>query len=142
MLNNTDIKHNKTNSTYNSKKISYSEYITANDDSFEKVAKKFGISPETIYLTNNIKKKIGLKKGKKLIIPNQEGRLVAIQKNDSIYKLANKYGVKWEKIADTNSIENSIIPAGSKIFIPESKMTKFEKKEFESKIFHGPQSEQ
>ena len=40
------------------------------------------------------------------------------------------YGIKWENIADVNNLQSSVINPGMKLFIPGSKMTKYERKKF------------
>jgi murein DD-endopeptidase MepM/ murein hydrolase activator NlpD len=129
---------NKETVKFNFKKAAFEEYVSEKNDTFVSVAKKFGISEETIYLANNIKKKTALKPGKKLIIPNQNGRLVTLEKSSSIYTLADKYGVKWQNIADVNNLESSSVKPGMKIFIAGSRMTKYEKEEFDGRFFIMP----
>lgn len=120
------------------KNVDFYNYKVKENDSFEKISKQTDISIETLYLVNNIKKRTTLKKGSVLIIPNQNGRIVTVNKNDSIFKLANLYGIKWEKIADANNLQSSVIYDGMKLFIPGSKMTEYERNKFIETNFLWP----
>ncbi len=120
------------------KNVDFYNYKVKENDSFEKISKQTDISIETLYLVNNIKKRTTLKKGSVLIIPNQNGRIVTVNKNDSIFKLANLYGIKWEKIADANNLQSSVIYDGMKLFIPGSKMTEYERNKFVETNFLWP----
>ena len=135
--------NNKQNNNQNNthkidKKVSFYKYLVKENDSFDKIAKKTGLLLDTLYLVNNVTKKTILKKGSVLIIPNQNGRLITVNKNDSIFKLANLYGIKWEKIADVNNLQSSVITPGMKLFVPGSRMTEYERKKFYSINFIWP----
>lgn len=132
------IENFKTNNDIISKKIKFYNYKVKEHDSFEKISKETGVSIDTLYLVNNIKKKTVLKKGTVLIIPNQNGRIIKVNKNDSIFKIANLYGIKWEKIADVNNLQTSVIYDGMNLFIPGSKMTEYERKKFIDTNFIWP----
>jgi murein DD-endopeptidase MepM/ murein hydrolase activator NlpD len=110
-------------------KIEYSKYKVKNKDTISTVAKKFGLSEDTIILTNYVRKSRFMN-GITLIIPNQNGRLITVNNNDSVFKIANRYGVAWEKIADVNDLKSENIVSGTKIFIPESRMTDSEKEKY------------
>ncbi len=112
------------------KKIEYQKYRIKKNDTLIKIAKKFGLSIDTIILINNIFKNNDLKVGKLLIIPNQDGRIITVKSNDSIYKISDRYAVKWEKIVDVNNIDSHLIIPGTKLFIPDSKMNKYEKESY------------
>jgi len=120
------------------KAINFQKYRACKNDSYEKIAKKFGLSIDTILLVNNIKSEKILKVGAILKIPNQDGRLIKVQKNDSIFKISNRYGIKWQNIVDVNNIQSSVIIPGTEIFIPDSKMTAYERKQFYGYNFIWP----
>lgn len=113
------------------KTVKYSKYRVIGKETIEIIAKKFGLYPDTIILCNNIKKKSMLKSGRILIIPNQNGRIINVEKNDSLFNISDRYGVNWQKIADANNIDSSNIHTGMKLFIPLSRMTKYEKKQYD-----------
>lgn len=118
------------NTRINTKKIVYKKYRVKGNDTVSTIASKFGLQTDTIALVNNILSEKSLKAGDVVIIPNQNGRLVTVQKNDSIHRLAARYSVSWKDIVDINSIESDVIHPGSNLFIPGSKMTTYEKNKF------------
>jgi murein DD-endopeptidase MepM/ murein hydrolase activator NlpD len=127
----TENQHSKDDkNVFNFKKIEISKYKVNNNETIKSIAKKFNLSEDTIILTNKISSNNILKQGMLLNIPNQNGRLITLGNNDSIYKIAEKYGISWEKIVDVNSIESNIVYSGTKIFIPESKLSNYEKTQF------------
>jgi len=111
--------------------VKYSKYRVKGKDTVESVAYKFGLISDSIILCNDIKKKNALKAGRILTVPDQNGRIIYVGKNDSLYKIAGRYGVAWQKIVDVNNIKSPEINFGAKLFIPGSKMTKYEKDEYE-----------
>ncbi|MBN2546710.1 MAG: M23 family metallopeptidase [Spirochaetes bacterium] len=119
-------------------KVNYFKYRVQKNDTIEKIAKKFKVTSDTILLANNIKKSRNLRAGTLLTIPDQNGRVVIVKNNDSILKFAKIYGISWEKISDANDLESSVIHPGSKLFIPESQMTKYEKNQYYEQIFIWP----
>jgi len=124
---------NKTN-VFQFKVITYSKYRVRKNETFENIAKKFGLESDSIILCNFIKKKINLRAGTILLIPNQDGRIISVNSNDSIQKIANRYGASWEKIVDVNNLTSSKLEIGQKLFIPDSKMTNYEKNQYETPI--------
>lgn len=123
-----NMRENTSDTTLNltTQTIEYNTYRVQKNDTYEKIAQKFDLNVDSILLVNYITRNKVLKAGATLEIPNQNGRLIKVRNNDSIFKIANRYGVKWEKIVDSNKLESSMIYPGQKLFIPGSKMTKYE----------------
>ncbi len=126
------------NLKYTIKKIEFQRYRVKSNDSIKSIAKKFGLLEDTIILCNNLKSEKNIKPGDIIEIPNQDGRIVKVNSNDTIFKLASRYGVKWEYIVDVNQLDSSHIKIGSKIFIPGSKMTQYEKNKFYELLYIWP----
>lgn len=118
--------------TYDFNKIQFSKYRVKNNETIAFIAKKTGLRIDTIVLTNNIKENKRLKSGIFLNIPNQDGRVVIVEKNDSVYKLSERYGISWKSISDVNNLNSENLEPGTKLFIPGSRMTKTEKQRFEN----------
>lgn len=112
------------------KPISFRKYRVLNRDSISKIAKIFQLNEDTIILNNNLKKASDLKAGDVLIIPNQDGKIIPVKQNDSIYKISNRYGISWKKIVDCNNLSDTTIKPGMKLFIPEAKLTEYERQKF------------
>jgi len=127
---NNGIKEEDTPKELNFKTIEYNKYRIKGKDTIDSVSSKFGLNKDTLILCNDLKKSSDFKNGKILIIPNQNGRIITIESNDSLFKIAGRYGVSWKKIVDVNSIKSEYLSFGSRIFVPESKMTKYENEQF------------
>lgn len=110
--------------------ISFTKQRVLNNESLKKLAKRYGLKPDTIILANGLKRPSDLKTGDIVIIPNQDGRLINVKANDSIYKISERYGVSWKKIVDCNNLSDINIKSGMKLFIPDSQMTKYESEKF------------
>lgn len=118
--------------------ISFSRYRIKKGDTVESVAKKFGLTADTIILTNNIRNHSSLRAGDIINIPNQEGRLITVKENDSLLKIAKIYGTTWQKIADVNNLKSGKLYAGVKLFIPDAQMTTYERNKFYQQNFIWP----
>lgn len=114
----------------NQKVISYRRYQVRAGDTVSAIAERFNLLTDTIALTNNITNIRNLRQGSTILIPNQNGRLVKVNRNDSINSLANKYGVSWKSIADVNDLKSKNIMPGQTLFIPSSRMTEYERNAF------------
>ncbi len=110
--------------------VKYSKYRLKNKESLVSVAKRFGVTLDTLILSNNLKK-INLSSGEIIIIPNQDGRIIKVGRNDNLIKIANRYGVTWESVADANNLKSQVIIPGTNMFIPGSSLTEYER----SRIF-------
>jgi len=95
-------------------------YIVQKGDSLEKIAKKFGISVDTIKLANRLTKTI-LQPGKELIILPVSGIYYTVQKGDTLSKIANTYKISVSSIIEYNGIDEHNIKIGDKIILPGAK---------------------
>jgi murein DD-endopeptidase MepM/ murein hydrolase activator NlpD len=118
--------------------LTLQKYRVRKNDTYGKIANRFGITSETIYLVNNIQKKGILRAGALLTIPNMNGRIVKVNRNDSILKLASRYAVSWETIVDVNNLSSEVIHPGQELFIPGSQMTSYERNQFYSRLYVWP----
>lgn len=99
-------------------------YIIKNGDTVSSIAKKFGVSIETILWENNLSLNSTLKLNQKLTILPTSGITYKVKKGDTIEKIARNFRVDSDKILAYNSIteagslkisETIIIPDGKKI---------------------------
>ena len=100
------------------------EYIVKKGDSLFSIAKRFGISPQTIIFANNLKSNL-IKIGQKLIILPTDGLIHYVKKGETLFEIAKLYQVNLEKIVDYNDLENEgkIYP-GDILIIPGAKFPK------------------
>ncbi len=97
-------------------KISY--YIVQAGDNVSKIAKKFGVSKNTIILENNLNSKGFLKLKQKLTILPVSGISYRVKKGDSLAKIAKNFGVEVNKIKSFNDLKDDSLTIGESIIIP------------------------
>lgn len=102
-------------------KISY--YIVQSGDNVVKIAKKFGVSKETIIWENNLNSKGFLRLKQKLTILPISGISYTIKKDDNLSKIAKKFSVDSDKIKTFNDLRDDSLMVGERIIIPGGKKT-------------------
>jgi len=100
------------------------EYVVEDGDVLSSIARRFGVSMDTIVWENNIANPHQLTPGVKLNILPVSGITHPVKSGDTIVSIAKKYGIEKEKIAKQNQIaldseltidENIIVPGGKRI---------------------------
>ncbi len=92
------------------------------NESLASIAKKYGISIDTICGSNNLKSYDYVTPNITLRIPNKDGILYNMKEGNNIVNLSNKYKIPVEKILAANNFRNAdFIPAGELVFIPDAK---------------------
>ncbi len=105
-----------------SQKLVISEHRIRNGESLQKIAKKYGVSVDTIRGTNNLTADSVLKNGMVLKIPNKDGLLLKMQKGGDLVSIARKYKVSLKKIIEENNIRNpDFVASNTVLFIPDAK---------------------
>jgi len=86
------------------------------------IAKRYGVSIDTLCGSNNLKSYDFIHEGKKLRIPSKDGILYNMKKGSNIVNIAKKYKIPVKKILEENNFANSdFIPVNSLVFIPDAK---------------------
>lgn len=86
------------------------------------IAKKYGISMDTICGSNNLISYDLIKEGAVFTIPSKDGILYKMKKGVTILDLVKKYKISLKKILAQNSIKNpDFISIGSELFIPDAR---------------------
>ncbi|HOD14837.1 MAG TPA: M23 family metallopeptidase [Spirochaetota bacterium] len=105
-----------------SQKLVITEHRVAARETFQKIAKRYGVSVETIRGTNNLTPESKLRPGMTLKIPNKDGILLKMQKGGELVSIARRYKVSLKKIIDENSIKNpDFVASNTVLFIPDAK---------------------
>ena len=92
-------------------------YTVLKGDTVLGIAKKFGVSKDTIIWENNIKNNL-LKVGQELTILPASGISYKIKKGDTLSGISKKYNISISKIKEFNTISEKGLQIGQKIFLP------------------------
>ncbi len=106
----------------------YIVYVVKTGDSLYSIAKKYGISVDTIRRFNNLSSDL-LSIGQKIKIPDRndntgngnvgDSNLVYIVKvGDSLYSIAKRYGISVDDLIEINNLKNNILSVGQHLKIP------------------------
>lgn len=99
-------------------------YTVRSGDTISSIAKKFGVSEETILWQNGLKKESVIKPGQKLEIPPVTGIVHKVKRGETIYSIAKKYSVDPQNIVNwpfntfTND-ETFALAVGQLLIIPD-----------------------
>lgn len=86
------------------------------------IAKKYGISVDTICGSNGLRSYDFIRTGVVLRIPSKDGILTEMEKGKRVVDLAKKYKISIDRIIEENDLNNpDFIANGSLIFIPDAK---------------------
>lgn len=97
-------------------------YIVGDGDTISSIAKKFGISVNTVLWSNNLTAFSLIRAGNKLTILPISGVTYVVRSGDTVGKIARNFGIEENKIFQYNSIKsaNSLV-IGQTIIIPGGK---------------------
>ncbi len=110
--------------TDNSELCDIIEYTVEDGDVLSSIARRFGVSMDTIVWENSITNPHQLKPGTKLNILPITGITHIVKTGDSVEKVAKKYKIDTEKLCKQNQIkEDAELVAGAKLIIPGAKKT-------------------
>jgi len=91
-------------------------------ESLSQIAKKFGVSVDTICGSNSLTSYDNVPAGTVLRIPNKDGILYNMKAGNSVAGLAARYRIPVEKILAENRLTNpDFVPVGELVFIPDAK---------------------
>ena len=117
----------------------HSSHRVKKDESLWLIAKRYGISIESIITANklNSQKIHSLKAGELLKIPHFSGIFHSIGRGDTLLGLSKKYQVRLSEIMKYNDVPNYLSP-GQTIFIPHSSFDEEKRRKFFGTIFSIP----
>ncbi len=95
-------------------------YTVQNGDAVSTIARRFGITVNTILWSNNLNSFSLIRPGDSLAILPTSGILYTVKSGDTITKVAAKYGVDVQKVLSANNISAGL-KAGQKIILPGAK---------------------
>lgn len=97
-------------------------HVVQRGESLSRIAKKFGISMETICGSNNLQSYELINVGMRLNIPNKDGIIYKLKKGEGLIPVVQKYKASLDKLLAVNNIRNpDFIQPNQLIFIPDAK---------------------
>jgi len=102
-------------------------YTIRSGDTVASIAKKFGVSIDTIIWANKIKSVTKIKAGERIKIPPVTGIVHRVRRGETVYSIAKKYQASPQSIVDFpfNSFaddENFTLSVGQTLIVPEGVM--------------------
>lgn len=76
------------------------DYVVRQGDTLSSIAKKFGLSIDTLIWANDLSLKATLRPGQKLKIPPVDGIVHRVGRGETVYSIAKKYQVNPQEIVD------------------------------------------
>lgn len=97
------------------------EYIVQRGDTLSKIARRFGVTVQSLVETNSIENPNLIRVGQRLMIPKQEEteRTYTVQKGDTLGGIAKRFQTTVRALAERNNIANpNLIHVGQELVIP------------------------
>ena len=114
------------------------KYKVKKGDSLFGIAQKFNTTIDAIITANKLKNAYYLHADKMLYVPNMPGIFYTVRKGDNLSKIASRYRTSVNRIADINDLSSSVIRRGERIFIPNAKLSNWERAVALGNIFKTP----
>ena len=76
------------------------DYVVRSGDTLSSIAKKFGLSIDTLIWANNLSAKATIKTGQKIKIPPVDGVIHQVRRGETVYSIAKKYQTNPQGIVD------------------------------------------
>lgn len=100
-------------------------YVVKSGDSINSIARKFGISKETILWENKITETSVLKIGARLTILPVSGLSYKVEYGDNLSQISKKYKVSIADIKKYNNINNDVLKLGQSLIIPTDSIPRY-----------------
>ena len=98
-------------------------YTVKKGDTVPSVAKKFGISSNTVRWANDLTDTDALEPGRKLTILPTSGVMYTVKGGESVTSIASKFNATPSRIIAFNDLELSGVKGGQRIIIPDGQKT-------------------
>jgi peptidoglycan DL-endopeptidase LytE len=100
-------------------KAGVEEYMVQNGETLSGIAKKFGVTSDSIKWSNNMTDKDFIKPGQKLLIPSINGIFYIVKSGESVEGIASKFKTSASLIIAQNDLYGESIKPGMKLIIPD-----------------------
>lgn len=93
-------------------------YTVSAGDTFTTIGRRFGLTPRTVRLVNQLALGAHLRPGQSLVITPADGAIITVQAGDSLEDIAARYALKEATIEAANPGVKAPIAAGTELFLP------------------------
>jgi len=118
--------------------LSYSTYTVRSGDTIGGLAKRFGLSMDTLISANGVSNAQSLRSGAALRIPSMDGLVYRVRSGDSIGSVAKQYKIDATRLVDANDLGSSTLKVGQSLFIPGAKLPEAALKEALGQLIAWP----
>ncbi len=104
------------------KTLEVKSYTVKTGDSIGAIAKRFGLTIDTLVAMNGLKSARALRVGAELRVPNMDGIVHVVGKGDTLASIAARYKIGLTALADVNDLGSAMLKTGQSIFIPGARL--------------------
>lgn len=116
----TGSNNNNNNNSTPAQRTKIINYTVQNGETISTIARRFGLTVNTILWANNLNALSLIRPGDTLTILPYSGILYTVKSGDTLSKVADKYGIDMDKILSCNNVGGGL-KIGQKIVIPGAK---------------------
>lgn len=116
----------------------YRAYKVVAGDTISDIAESYGVTTDSIITFNDVTNARGLQIGTLLKIPNMNGILYKVKSGDTLSSLANSYKISLDRTVELNGLEGDQLIAGTRIFLPDARLSSFTLREINGDLFAWP----
>jgi len=109
--------------------LSYSTYTVRKGDTLGGIAKRFGLSMDSIISANGISSAQAVRSGAALRIPSMDGLVHRVRSGESISSIAKRYKIDQTRLVDANDLGSSTLAQGQSLFIPGARLAEADLKQ-------------
>jgi murein DD-endopeptidase MepM/ murein hydrolase activator NlpD len=118
--------------------LSVASYTVRRGDTLSELSQRYRLNLDTLISYNNIRDARSLEEGALLQIPNKDGLKHTVRRGEYLGGIARKYGVDLNSLLDINNLESSVIQPGQDLFIPNARLSSFERNRVLGHLFVYP----
>lgn len=118
--------------------VAVDRYTLQAGDTATSVAKRYGITVETVLSYNRIQSPRYLRAGQTLEVPDRDGIVISLKTSSPITDLADQYGVFPELILLANQLPEDTKSVEGEVFVPGAKMDPTELRKLLGEYFAWP----
>ena len=113
-------------------------YTVKPGDTLSEISQRYKLNLDTLISYNNIRDARSLKEGLVMQIPNRNGLKHTVRRGEYLGGIAQKYDVALNSLLDYNNLDSSVIQPGQDLFIPNARLSSFERNRVLGHLFVYP----